>query len=261
MLVVGYACYAGLPKDHNQPKDSTRSIIGISVTQKPPLRNIEKISDTVFFLKVNESDNGEEVKLIPSNYRKGDRIYLINAEPGKYKAIAAYYASYNFGFGSQKNSSDNSEHHLTIFSGETVEKSETEVKPGEFAFMGKFVIENSMNINKGDKVQKENYLWLWKMTMMEESRKKRKIREFNRKDSEKFFRESPGAIKDEGMVKFMSSPFVDENDISHLIEISQIYRGGLNKWDKSAKSIEKFLTKAKKKEFKKTGWLDILNKQ
>lgn len=263
LLLVGYACYAKIPKDFRQPKDSTRSIIGISVTQKPPYSNIEEISDKVFFLKIEESDSGEKVKLIPSNYMKGDRIYLIDAEPGKYKAIAAYYASRNTGFSSQKSFFDNNElqRHLTILSGETVEASEIEVKPGEFAFMGKFVIENSMNIYKGDKVQTENFLWLWKMTMTEESRKKRETREFNRKHSEKFFRENPGAIKNEAHLKFMSSPFVDKNDISQLIEISKIYRGGLNKSDRSDESREKFLTKARKKEFKNTGWLDILNKQ
>jgi hypothetical protein len=205
LLLVGYACYAGLPKDHNQPKDSTRSIIGISVTQRDPMR-IKRKSKKVVFLKMENSDNGEDVKIIVSNYSKGGRIYLINADPGKYTVMAAHCAFLGYiGF--------------TLFSEEAVNASEIEVKPGEFAYIGKFVINNSSKLSKCDNVQEEN------LSRLKEIK--------DRKDIRKLFS-------------------------SILRGSKNIYRGTLKKYDKSEK--EEFLKKAKE-DFKKTGWLDILNKK
>jgi hypothetical protein len=189
--------------------DAARSIIAVSVVQRAPGRMVKNKSNKVLFLKIDNSGESEEVEVILSNYSKGGRIYLVNAEPGKYAVMAAYYDS-GFRCG------------LTFFSREALKVSEIDVKPGEFAFIGKFVIDNHLKLStRGDETQKENF-----------SRFKG-IR--HRKEIKRLFK---------GLTGFN--------------RVGSMYRGTLNKYDRTARSVKESLMKAGK-DFKKTRWLEMFN--
>ena len=49
--------------------------------------------DAVYFVKRCPADEACEERLIPSNYAKEGRVYLLNAEPGDYLAVAAAFES------------------------------------------------------------------------------------------------------------------------------------------------------------------------
>lgn len=158
LLFVGFMQIRkeGIPKNLRQPIDSTRSIIGISVAQKNPAKKSKKTkqAEKVAFVKIRESDIGEanKMEIVISNYTRGARVFLINAEPGSYAAIASvYYKSYTKGKYKRKSA------HTTLFSEETIKKSLIKVKPGELAFMGKFLIGELPDISKGDLIQKRNH--------------------------------------------------------------------------------------------------------
>lgn len=198
---VGYSCYAGIPQNLRRPADSTRSIICISVFQRAPVTIDKNKSQKIVFLKIPDSTGGEDPRIILSNYSSGDRVYLVNAEPGKYAVIAAYYET-----GAHRG--------LTFFSEEAYKISEIDVKPRQFVFIGKFVIDNFTGLTvKGDGTQKDNFLRL------------NRIR--------------------------------DREEIEEL-RSADIYRGTLNKYDRVDRSQEEMLLKAKI-DFKKTGWMGILD--
>lgn len=200
---VGYSCYAGIPQNLCRPADSTRSIIGISVFQRAPVTIVKNKSQKVVFLKIRDSSGREDPRVILSNYSSDDRVYLVNAEPGKYAVIAAYYQA-----GAHRG--------LTFFSEEAFKISEIDVNPRQFVFIGKFVMDNFTELAaKGDGTQKDNFSRL------------NRIR--------------------------------DREEIEELFS-ADIYRGTLNKYDRIDRSLEEILLKAKN-DFKKTGWMEMLNNE
>ena len=50
-------------------------------------------ADAVYFVKRCQANESCEERLIPSNYAKDGRVYLLNAEPGEYQAVAAAFES------------------------------------------------------------------------------------------------------------------------------------------------------------------------
>lgn len=82
--------------------------------------------------------------LIPSNYVKGDRAYLLNAKPGRYAVIGAFYRKRAPSF-IYLHTVDKPEEEIyeynTYFSRELVDLSGVTVTPGTVAFMGAYVVE------------------------------------------------------------------------------------------------------------------------
>lgn len=50
-------------------------------------------ADTVYFIKRCPASGPCDDRLIPSNYAKDGRVYLLNAEPGEYRAVLAAFES------------------------------------------------------------------------------------------------------------------------------------------------------------------------
>ncbi len=140
-----------IPKNLKTPKNDQSSILAIEIRTRAPLRIIANRPATVYLVKLNENDaiDGAEA-IIHTNYHRGDYAYVLGIEPGKYAAVAMSYMKSEM------------EYH-TFFDKKTIEKSILEVKPGEVAYAGKFLVDEYLksvylNIEKnGDSAQVHYY--------------------------------------------------------------------------------------------------------
>ena len=64
--------------------------IAISVKIKPPIGWPSKDADKVYFAKLDSRGDIQQSEVIPSNYGKDGRIYLLNVTPGDYVAVVAW---------------------------------------------------------------------------------------------------------------------------------------------------------------------------
>jgi hypothetical protein len=132
------------------PRKDGRSIIGICIRTETPLI-IKYKPEAVYFVKLDKKDEHNlGAAIIQSNYIKGDYEYLVNAEPGKYAAVASYFTHGDTGYN-------------TLFNAAIIEQSVVEVGPDQVVFAGEFDIDNTMksaynNIEKnGDAAQLHYY--------------------------------------------------------------------------------------------------------
>jgi len=120
------------------------AMIAIDMTLKQPLGDVRSKPNTVYFAKV-DGDNGLlQNKTIRANYVKDGRAYLLNAGPGTYVAVAAYYSPPMLGMRMDS---------ITYLSKELVEKSKTTIEEGEVGFMGSFEVTQSAWSDQADEVQ------------------------------------------------------------------------------------------------------------
>lgn len=95
-------------------------------------------ADIVYFVKSCPDSNERcDDSLLTSNYSKDGRIYLLNAEPGEYRAVAAAFESGLFG--------DNSLY-FTYFPSSLVNDSATQVHPRHLAFAGSYLVAASLGV-------------------------------------------------------------------------------------------------------------------
>jgi hypothetical protein len=140
----------GLPKSLRVTENKDSSVIGISI-RTVTLSIFNNKPETVYFVKLDDKDeNNLGNRIIPSNFVRGDYAYLINAQPGKYAAVASFFTQ-----------TDNS--YNSFYDAEIIKKSTIDVGPNQIVFAGKFKIENKMknlyqNIEQnGDKAQLHYY--------------------------------------------------------------------------------------------------------
>ena len=119
------------PKVVDPPRDGA-SFMGIQLTTTGPLGPLSiEIPEEVIFVKLT-SDGllGEE--LMRSNHASGDRIYLLNVDPGTYAAVASIKSVPSpFPYGAPGT-------RTTFFPSQMISATRVEIGAGEFAFMGKF---------------------------------------------------------------------------------------------------------------------------
>lgn len=118
---------------------------GIDVTLKAPIDIFSAEPDQVFFAKIDGQDGLLQQQIIRSNYCKDGRAYLLNARPGTYVAVAAFFLRAPVGTG--KNS------YTTYFSKELVEQTKATVRENDFVFMGTYVVDQSVGLAGADGVQ------------------------------------------------------------------------------------------------------------
>jgi len=140
----------GLPKSLRVAETKDSSVIGISI-RTITLKIFNNKPETVYFVKLDEKDeNNLGNKIIPSNYARGDYVYLINARPGKYAAVASFFTQ-----------TDNS--YNSFYDAAIIKSTVIDVGPNQIVFAGKLSIENKMknlyqNIEQnGDKAQLHYY--------------------------------------------------------------------------------------------------------
>ena len=123
-----------------------RSIIGISLEVRAPIKAFSNNPDAVYFVKIDEeADLFTKGNFILSNYYRDGQAYLLNAKPGRYVAVACYRKVSPLG---QKSSN-----YTTFFSKELIKLTDVTVNPGEVAFMGEYVIDSSAGLNEADSAQ------------------------------------------------------------------------------------------------------------
>lgn len=141
--------------------------IGISIETCPPIGFFNQDAGSVFFVKVDKEHGLIQSHIYPSNYANNGRIYLLNVEPGEYAAIASFRhqsamthssSPIPIKSGSKFSISMNadfeaSSNYSTYFPKELVEATKVQVCPGEFAFMGTYVVDQSLGMDGSDEIQ------------------------------------------------------------------------------------------------------------
>lgn len=138
------------------PENSMGSILAVSISIKQPIPVFESHIRSVYFVKIEQGgDIINQKNIIKSNYYNGDCIYLLNARPGRYAAVAAFEKDFPES-GSQREAGGRaSSYNSFYFSSEIIRLSEIEVMPGEISYMGSFTLRKpwSLSFTNADEAQ------------------------------------------------------------------------------------------------------------
>ena len=129
-----------------EPLSGSSSGIGIAVKNRAPIRLFGNRPDRIYFVKLDDGSNATAAtRVLPSNYARGKYVYLLNAQPGRYAAVASFRRQVVLGAPTSKYS--------VYFSEELIKVTEITVHPAEMSFMGEFVVDTSLGLKKADKTQ------------------------------------------------------------------------------------------------------------
>lgn len=143
LALFGLSACAGVPPP--APLDSQSAALGISVKLKAPIELFSRHPDRVYFVRVDKDDDIYTAsQIIPSNYVKGDYVYLLNAAPGRYVAVASFL---------EQRSQMGRTTYTTFFPEELIKHTQTVVTPGTVAFMGEYVLGTSVGFDEADNAQ------------------------------------------------------------------------------------------------------------
>jgi len=140
-------------------EDPQASAIGIQVETQAPVGIFSNNPDRVFFVRIDDEGGITQNQVIPSNYAIDGRIYLLNAKPGKYAAVAAFRSQAGSPFapaaqpGFSVSVSVGRTGYTTYFSKELIEATTVDVGRGEIAFMGSYLVRQSLGLTDADPTQ------------------------------------------------------------------------------------------------------------
>ena len=140
ILLTGCATTQPIP-ELSQPQSSG---LGLQVSLRAPIGIFSANPDQIYFAKIDGEDGLLQQQIIRSNYIKDGRAYLLNARPGTYVAVAAFF-SRTVGTGRSR--------YTTYFSRELVEHTKVTVRENDFVFMGSYVVDQSVGLAGADAVQ------------------------------------------------------------------------------------------------------------
>jgi hypothetical protein len=130
---------------------------GIDVTLKAPIGIFTNKPDQIYFARIDGEDGLLQQQIVRSNYVKDGRAYLLNARPGTYVAVAAFFArtmmsgppppGFSITLGGGKTG------YTTYFQKEFVEHTKVAVRENDFVFMGSYVVDQSVGLDGADAVQ------------------------------------------------------------------------------------------------------------
>jgi len=135
------------------------SAIGIQVKTEAPVGIFTDIPDRIFFVKIDNDDSIKQNQIIPSNYAKDGRVYLLNANPGQYAAVAAFKKQKALPFSSAPQSgvsvsfSVGSTGYTTYFPRELIEATRVNVGSSEAVFMGSYVVKQTVGLKEAEPIQ------------------------------------------------------------------------------------------------------------
>lgn len=142
--------------------------IGVTLRSRPPAKIGPGLSAVqVFFVKLEDgSEAFSATELIPSNYSNKRQVYLLNADPGRYVAVAAGLRNTK---GQKKvtlakakigkvgvsvsTSFDTGSDFSDFFSMAMISETEVTVVPQEMVFMGEYLASTSTKIKRADAAQ------------------------------------------------------------------------------------------------------------
>lgn len=128
------------PQPIPDPIQLQSSGLGIQVTFKGPVGIFSNSPNQVYFAKVDLDGGILQQFVIRSDYVKGGRAYLLNAPPGTYAAVAAFFSR------GRKSST-------TYFSQDLAEQTKVTIGLNDFVFMGSYVVDESIGLAGADAVQ------------------------------------------------------------------------------------------------------------
>lgn len=140
-------------------EDPQTSAIGIQVETQAPVGIFSNKPDRVFFVRIDSEGDITQSQVIPSNFAKDGRIYLLNAKPGKYAAVAAFRSQAGSPFapaprpGVSVSVSVGKTGYTTYFSKELIEATKVDVASSEVAFMGSYVVKQSVGLKDAEPIQ------------------------------------------------------------------------------------------------------------
>jgi hypothetical protein len=140
-------------------EDPQTSAIGIQVETQAPAGIFSHKPDRIFFVRIDGEGNIEQNQVIPSNFAKDGRIYLLNAKPGKYAAVAAFRSQAGLPLapasqpGVSVSVTVGKTGYTTYFSKELIEATKVDVGRGEVAFMGSYVVKQSVGLTDAEPIQ------------------------------------------------------------------------------------------------------------
>lgn len=140
-------------------EDPQTSVIGIQIETQAPVGIFSHKPDRIFFVRIDNEDDITQNLVIPSNFAKDGRIYLLNARPGKYAAVAAFRSQAGLPFapapqpGISVSVTVGKTGYTTYFSKELIEATKINVVPGEVVFMGSYVVKQSVGLENAEPIQ------------------------------------------------------------------------------------------------------------
>lgn|SRR5204862_1242452 len=140
-LFVAVLLIGSLPGCASIPRaeDPDSSAIAIRFETQVPV--FGHVPSTVFFARIEDDGEIAQDQVIESNFARRGRVYLLNAAPGKYVAVASVR-------------SDQYGRYLTLFSKELIESTRVEVVPGKLAFMGSYFVREPPGMGSAEPIQK-----------------------------------------------------------------------------------------------------------
>ncbi len=171
--LVGLLACASLPPPAAESPGSAG--IAISITNFAPIEIFWRTPDRVFFMRLDEEDESGFTggELLPSNYAKDGYVYLLNAEPGRYVAVASTRAQSAPPGGSAMHPVASSGHttvsagvsigptdYTVYFPEDLIRLSDVSVESGMIAYMGTFRINTSVGLGDADETQRYFYRML-----------------------------------------------------------------------------------------------------
>ena len=119
------------------PRDAESAGVGIAVTVRIHGMATYR-ADTIYFAKgCSKSDDKCAEQLVVSNYSNGGRVYLLNADPGEYKPVAAAFESGMLGDKSI---------YFAYFPEAMTAASMVIVQKGKFAYAGSYLVPASLGL-------------------------------------------------------------------------------------------------------------------
>lgn len=156
IVVLLGGCAANLPPPKMAKPESAG--IAIEMTMQAPVGFFTSTPDQVYFAKIDGEGGLLQQSIIRSNYVKGNRVYLLNITPGTYVAVASLYSvkgpGSSGGSGVSLSIGNNSNRFTTYLSKDFVEQTKIIVGPGEFKFMGDYLVSMGMGLDGADEVQR-----------------------------------------------------------------------------------------------------------
>lgn len=154
ILLSGCATTQPIP-ELSQPQSSG---LAIEVSLKAPIGIFSAKPDQVYFAKVDGEDGLLQQQIVRSNYSKDGRAYLLNARPGTYIAVASFFSRAGVPAGPPSpgfsiSVTTGRSGYTTYFSEELVELTKVTVRENDFAFMGSYVVDQSVGLGGADGVQ------------------------------------------------------------------------------------------------------------
>ncbi len=143
------------------PQDGASAGIGVLVKTRAPIKLFSAKVDSVMFVRLEGSDSSQYISTQPiaSNYNKDGYIYLLNAPPGRYAAVATFRSQASpppapaGGSGVTVTVNPGDTDYATYFSRDLVKATEVTVAPGKIVFMGEFIVDTSTNFEDADDLQ------------------------------------------------------------------------------------------------------------